>query len=139
MKVKPRNEIYVVFLAQSLYSVSLPPPSKSYSFKSTLNTDPLRLSMGGYGMNIFRIAGDLLHLWSFFVLILKIRAQKSCEGTLSYSAYILCDHRHTDQILPLPLHIARRLSLSTFLLHHTRFILFFFLLSNSVDKAGECR
>eukprot|EP01128_Nolandella_sp_AFSM9_P006089 TRINITY_DN3062_c0_g1_i1.p1 TRINITY_DN3062_c0_g1~~TRINITY_DN3062_c0_g1_i1.p1 ORF type:complete len:232 (-),score=57.24 TRINITY_DN3062_c0_g1_i1:712-1386(-) len=33
-----------------------------------------------HGMNIFRILGDFLHLFSFIVLILKIRSQRSCEG-----------------------------------------------------------
>jgi len=30
--------------------------------------------------NIFRVAGDLLHLFSFFVLLLKIHSTKSCRG-----------------------------------------------------------
>lgn len=33
-------------------------------------------------MNVFRVAGDALHLLSFAVLIWKIRKQRSCAGTL---------------------------------------------------------
>lgn len=31
-------------------------------------------------MNIFRFAGDMVHLLSFLILLLKIRATKSCRG-----------------------------------------------------------
>lgn len=31
-------------------------------------------------MNIFRLAGDMTHLVSFFVLLLKMRSMKSCAG-----------------------------------------------------------
>ena len=33
-------------------------------------------------MNLFRLAGDLTHLLSFVVLLLKIQATKSCSGEL---------------------------------------------------------
>ena len=33
------------------------------------------------GMNIFRLAGDMTHLLSFVVLLLKIQATRSCAGT----------------------------------------------------------
>lgn len=33
-------------------------------------------------MNIFRLAGDMTHLMSIVVLLLKIRATKSCRGEL---------------------------------------------------------
>jgi len=32
------------------------------------------------GMNVFRISGDILHLASIFILLLKIYAQKNCRG-----------------------------------------------------------
>ena len=31
-------------------------------------------------MNIFRLAGDMTHLLSFLVLLLKIQATKNCRG-----------------------------------------------------------
>jgi ER lumen protein retaining receptor len=31
-------------------------------------------------MNIFRLAGDMMHLLSIVVLLLKITATKSCRG-----------------------------------------------------------
>ena len=33
-------------------------------------------------MNVFRLAGDLIHLLSVVTLLLKIQATKSCRGTL---------------------------------------------------------
>ena len=33
-------------------------------------------------MNIFRLAGDMTHLLSILVLLLKIHATRSCRGTL---------------------------------------------------------
>ena len=34
-------------------------------------------------MNIFRLVGDMLHLFSIITLLLKIHATKSCRGTLA--------------------------------------------------------
>lgn len=34
-------------------------------------------------MNIFRLAGDMMHLLSIVVLLLKITATKSCRGALA--------------------------------------------------------
>ena len=31
-------------------------------------------------MNVFRLAGDMMHLMSILVILLKIRATKSCRG-----------------------------------------------------------
>lgn len=44
-------------------------------------------------MNLFRILGDILHLFSFIILILKIRSQRSCEGTNLFLqlTHFLCD------------------------------------------------
>lgn len=36
-------------------------------------------------MNIFRLAGDMTHLISILVLLLKIYATKSCSGVLNLS------------------------------------------------------
>jgi ER lumen protein retaining receptor len=35
-------------------------------------------------MNIFRLIGDLTHLMSIIVLLLKIHTIKSCSGTLCF-------------------------------------------------------
>ena len=42
-------------------------------------------------MNIFRLAGDLTHLMSIIVLLLKIHTIKSCAGTSSNSLPLLID------------------------------------------------
>lgn len=38
-------------------------------------------------MNIFRLTGDMAHLLSIIVLLLKIRATKSCRGTAWVTAW----------------------------------------------------
>ncbi len=38
-------------------------------------------------MNIFRFAGDMLHLLSIFIFILKIYASKNCNGACSCIAF----------------------------------------------------
>lgn len=40
-------------------------------------------------MNIFRLAGDMTHLLSIVVLLLKIRTMKSCSGIHSFGFYII--------------------------------------------------
>jgi hypothetical protein len=37
-------------------------------------------------MNIFRLAGDMMHLLSIVVLLLKITATKSCRGAQQAAA-----------------------------------------------------
>jgi hypothetical protein len=39
-------------------------------------------------MNVFRLAGDMMHLLSIIVLLLKITGIKSCRGT--YLNAIIC-------------------------------------------------
>ena len=39
-------------------------------------------------MNIFRLAGDMTHLLSIVVLLLKIHATRSCRGTCRH--WMLC-------------------------------------------------
>lgn len=48
-------------------------------------------------MNLFRLAGDMTHLLSILVLLLKIRTTKSCAGWyyLFYDLYIYIYMSHT--------------------------------------------
>ena len=38
-------------------------------------------------MNVFRLAGDMTHLASILVLLLKIHTIKSCAGSFSFSNF----------------------------------------------------
>ena len=40
-------------------------------------------------MNIFRLAGDMTHLLSIVVLLLKIRTMKSCAGIFNFNFHII--------------------------------------------------
>lgn len=63
---------------------NFPPPlfhSPSNSHPKNLPTHRLLHSLT---MNIFRFAGDMTHLISVLVLLLKIYATKSCSGNFSY-------------------------------------------------------
>eukprot|EP01123_Difflugia_compressa_P016171 TRINITY_DN974_c0_g1_i3.p1 TRINITY_DN974_c0_g1~~TRINITY_DN974_c0_g1_i3.p1 ORF type:complete len:224 (-),score=14.53 TRINITY_DN974_c0_g1_i3:69-740(-) len=66
-----------------------------------------------YSMNIFRIGGDLLHLFSFVVLILKIQNQHSCRGISLRT-----------QILYLVVFVTRYLDLPWNIIHMTPFSLY---------------
>jgi hypothetical protein len=44
-----------------------------------------------YSWNIFRIGGDILHAASIMILLLKILAQKSCQGSsLIFDGFFHC-------------------------------------------------
>uniref|UniRef100_A0A6B2LHC1 ER lumen protein-retaining receptor n=1 Tax=Arcella intermedia TaxID=1963864 RepID=A0A6B2LHC1_9EUKA len=64
-------------------------------------------------MNYFRIAGDLLHLFSFAVLLVKIYNQKSCRGISLQT-----------QILYLIVFVSRYLDLPWNIMHFTWFSLY---------------
>ncbi|MBA0787523.1 hypothetical protein Gotri_027101 [Gossypium trilobum] len=49
-------------------------------------------------MNIFRLAGDMTHLFSVLVLLLKIHTIKSCAGTSSLRFFILAGLRFLDKL-----------------------------------------
>lgn len=55
------------------------------------STEKKRIIDGLVGeiMNIFRLAGDMTHLLSIVVLLLKIRTMKSCAGILNFNLYII--------------------------------------------------
>lgn len=48
-------------------------------------------------MNIFRLAGDMTHLMSIVLLLLKIRAAKNCRG--SAGGIWMTTYPHTNIIL----------------------------------------
>jgi hypothetical protein len=45
-------------------------------------------------MNLFRFLGDMSHLLSIIVLLMKIRATRSCRGTDWWLAGMTCVHFH---------------------------------------------
>lgn len=41
-------------------------------------------------MNIFRLAGDMSHVFSIIVLLLRLRVAKNAQGELGHSSAVLC-------------------------------------------------
>ena len=41
------------------------------------------------GMNVFRFAGDMSHLFSIIVLLLRLRVAKNAQGTSFFMKWIL--------------------------------------------------
>ena len=56
------------------------PPSHSSLLLVTIFVSPCVSQRGSWEMNIFRLSGDMFHLFSILLLLLKIHTIKSCAG-----------------------------------------------------------